>query len=85
MQIYSRFPEETVTGSEMPAGGADKGSCARHVLAYAHGTFLRYPLCRTLLARVADLESLLSGNISGRIGRILQERDSGILDDRFSQ
>ena len=52
--------------------GGDKGSCARHVLAYAHGTFLRYPLCRTLLVRVADLESLLSGNISGRVGRILQ-------------
>lgn len=31
MQIYSRFPEETVNGSEMPAGGPDKGLCARLV------------------------------------------------------
>ena len=45
MQIYSRFLEEAVNGSEMPAGDPDKGLCARHVFEISSLSNIAGPRC----------------------------------------
>ena len=79
MQIDFRFPEETVNGSEMPAGDPDKGLCARHVFEISSLS----NIAGSLASRTWNLS--YPGMLPDVLVGFCRERGSGILGDRFNQ